>query len=194
MRNRRRVYSYVLQRALHNLFCIAEAFKKVSVSQELKNMETEIKLMKYNHCVGESNLHLQFTPKYRRGIFNDKDVRAECEQQFQKIAAGLKVQLAGIGIGPDHAHIFVGEWKNYSIAKLAQRFKGASSRIIRKKYSVRLAIQGLYGKQMWSNGYFHRTVGAVTTEAMKKYITESQQKHWKAEKPKPTQTTLLQFN
>jgi putative transposase len=118
----------------------------------------------------------------------------ECEKEFQKIAAKLKVQLAGLGFGPDHVHLFITDWKNYSIAELAQRFKGASSRHIRKKYPVRLQVQGLYGDQMWSDGYFHRTVGAVTTENMKKYVNESQQKHWTAEKPKPAQTTLLQFN
>ena len=157
-------------------------------------METKVTLVKYNHCVGESNCHLQFTPKYRKAIFKDKDVLAECEQEFKKIAAKLKVQLAGVGIGPDHAHIFVAGWKNYSIAELARRFKGASSRHIRQKYQVRLVVQGLYGKQMWSDGYFHRTVGAVTAETMKKYVEESQQRHWKAEEPKQMQTTLLQSN
>jgi len=157
-------------------------------------MGEKITLVKYRHCVGESNLHLQFTPKYRRSIFKDSDVLAECEKEFREIATGLNVQLVGIGIGPDHAHIFVAGWKNYSIAELVRRFKGASLRRIRRKYPVRLEVQGLYGKQMWSDGYFHRTVGAVTTEAMHNYITESQQKHWKAEKPKPAQATLLQFN
>jgi len=157
-------------------------------------MKTGIKLTSYNHTVGESNLHLQFTPKYRKPIFRDKDVMHECEQEFKQIAANLKVQLAGMGIGPDHAHIFVAGWKNYSIAELAQRFKGTSSRAIRQKHPVRLTVQGLYGDQMWSDGYFHRTVGAVTTETMKKYVTESQQKHWKAEKPRQMQTTLLPSN
>ena len=155
-------------------------------------MKTGIKLTSYNHTVGESNLHLQFTPKYRKPIFGDKDVLAECEKQFQEIAARLKVQLAGTGLGPDHAHIFVASWKNYSIARLAQRFKGASSRAIRQKYPVRLTVKGLYGDQMWSDGYFHRTVGAVTTETMQKYVTESQKKHWQAKKPVQAQTTLLQ--
>ena len=101
------------------------------------------------------------------------------------------MQLAGVGIGPDHAHIFVASWKNYSIAELAQRFKGASSRVIRQKLPVRLTVKGLYGDSMWSDGYFHRTVGAVTTETMKKYVNESQKKHWTAQKPVQTQTTLL---
>ena len=157
-------------------------------------METKLSLVKYAHTVGETNLHLQLTPKYRKKIFRDKDVRAECEHEFKEIANRLKVDLAGLGFGPDHAHLFVCGWKNYAPAKLVQRFKGATSRSIRKKYPVRLAVQGLYGKQMWSDGYFHRTVGAVTTETMKKYVTESQKKHWHAEKPVPQQTTLLQFH
>jgi len=155
-------------------------------------MKTGIKLTSYNHTVGESNLHLQFTPKYRKRIFEDKDVRSTCEKQFQEIAARLKVQLAGMGFGPDHAHAFITDWKNYSIAQLAQRFKGASSKAIRQKYPVRLTVKGLYGDSMWSDGYMHRTVGAVTAETMKKYVTESQQKHWTANKPVQIQTTLLQ--
>ena len=157
-------------------------------------MDVKVKLTRYNHCVGESCLHLQFTPKYRKRVFEDKDVRAECEKQFQEIAARLSVQLAGIGFGPDHAHAFITDWKNYSIAELAQRFKGASARTIRQKYSVRLVVKGLYGDSMWSDGYFHRTVGAVTAETMKQYVNESQKKHWTAKKPVQKQTTLLNCN
>ena len=156
-------------------------------------MRAEIKLTQYAHTVGESNLHLQFTPKYRRHIFEDKDVLAECEHQFRGIAAELKVQLAGMGFGPEHAHIFVTDWKNRSIAELARRFKGASSRAIRLKYQARLTVKGLWGNQMWSDGYFHRTVGAVTSNTMKKYVTESQQKHWSSKKPEQKQATLLDY-
>ena len=140
-------------------------------------METELKLLKYAHTVGEANYHLQFTPKYRKHIFEDKDVKLECEQAFKQTAAKLKVHLSGMGFGPDHAHLFVVGCKNYAIAELARRFKGASSRTIRKKYPVRLTVRGLYGKKMWSDGYFHRTVGAVSNETMKRYVTESQSKH-----------------
>jgi putative transposase len=156
-------------------------------------MPAKLELVSYSHSVGESHLHLQFTPKYRRKIFKDKDVRRECESSFQEIAKKLGVQLAGMGFGPDHCHLFVESWKNHAICELARRFKGTSARIVRKKYPVRLTIHELY-EGMWSDGYFHRTVGAVTTEAMRKYITESQQKHWKAEPVATKQTTILQFS
>jgi len=154
----------------------------------------KLELVSYAHSVGESSLHLQFTPKYRKKVFRDKDVLAECRHLFEKKAQELGVQLAGLGFGPDHCHLFISGWKNVSIAQLAQHFKGNSSKAIREKYPVRLTVHDLYGDQLWSDGYFHRTVGAVTAETMKRYVTESQQKHWKAEKPKPAQTTLLTFN
>ena len=157
-------------------------------------MSAKLELVKYSHSIGESNAHLQFTPKYRKKVFLDKDVQAECKRCFEETASQLGVQLAGLGFGPDHCHLFVTNWKNYSLVQLAQRFKGASSRSVRQKYPVRLSVQGLYGKQFWSNGYFHRTVGAVTADAMKRYVNEAQQKHWIAQPVKRQQTTLLQFN
>ena len=36
----------------------------------------------------------------------------------------------------------------------------------------------LWGKKFWSSGYFHRTVGAVTSETMEFYVKHSQEKHW----------------
>lgn len=153
-----------------------------------------LRLVKGNHCVGEANYHLQFTPKYRKPIFEDDTVMFACEQVFKGIAAELNVQLAGIGFGPDHVHLFVSGCKNYSAAELACRLKGASSRVLRENYRARLMVKGLYGDSMWSDSYFYRTVGAVSNEAMQRYINESQHKHWTAEKQKTTQTTILQFN
>jgi len=137
-------------------------------------------------------LHLQFTPKYRKPIFSDEVIRLSCEQAFKDVARQLKVNLAGLGFGPDHVHLFVSGWKNYSIAELVQRFKGVVSKTIRELHKTRLSIW-LWGNAFWTGGYFYRTVGAVTTESMYKYVTESQQKHWQKTKPESAQTTLLNF-
>jgi len=152
-----------------------------------------LKLLKSAHSVGEANMHLQFTPKYRKPIFEDEDIRMTCEQVFVGIAESMGISLAGVGFGPDHAHLFVTGCKNYSAAELAQRFKGASSRVIRKNCWGKLS-KWLYGDSMWSDGYFYRTVGAVSNESMRRYVVESQKKHWTAQKAATTQTTLLHFN
>lgn len=151
-----------------------------------------VKLLSDCHSVGEANLHLQFTPKYRKPVFEGEVLRAACELAFKGVAARLRIGLAGLGFGSDHCHLFITKWKNYSIAELAKRFKGAVSRALRNAYALRVN-KWLWGKGFWTGGYFYRTVGAVTTQAMLKYVTEAQQKHWKKTPPSNPQTTLLQF-
>jgi len=149
-------------------------------------------LLKNSHCVGEANVHLQFTPKYRKPVFEDNVVRFACLQVFKGIASRLGIGLAGVGFGPDHVHLFVTGCKNYSAKQLAKRFKGASSRVLRKNYQDRLN-KWLWGDSLWTSGYFYRYVGAVTNEAMQKYVTESQSKHWTTTISNQPQTTLLDY-
>ena len=51
----------------------------------------------------------------------------------------------------------------------------------------------LYGKKFWSAGYFHRTVGVVTAETVKRYVAEGQRKHW-VECDQRKQKTLLSYS
>ena len=140
-------------------------------------METE--LLSGSHSFGECNYHLQFTPKYRREVFRDELVKTLCRECFKEIAKRLGVIFAAAEFGPDHAHLFVCGCKNYSPAELARRFKGASSRLLRKTIWHRFRHL-LYGDSFWSDGYFYRSVGAVTSETVKFYVEKSQAKHWKA--------------
>jgi REP element-mobilizing transposase RayT len=50
----------------------------------------------------------------------------------------------------------------------------------------------LWGKKFWSSGYFHRTVGVVTAETVRRYVKESQKKHWE-QRPVMPQQTLLNY-
>ena len=140
-------------------------------------MDFKLELIRYSHTVGESALHLQFTPAYRRDIFVDLQVRKLTELYFLAQAKRLIVVVAGIGFGKDHVHIFVCNWKNYSIAQLVKYFKGYTSRMMRKNH-WNMFRHDLWGDKFWSEGYFHRTVGSVSKKAMEYYIKKSQQKHW----------------
>ena len=159
-----------------------------------KNLK--VKLYSTSHAVGEANYHLQFTPKYRRDIFADEIVRFACEEVFKCIAKRLGVQLAGIGFGSNHVHLFVTHAKNYGASQLAKRFKGASSRALRKELWDRIKGK-LWGKAFWTRSHMHRTVGHVNYETMKKYVNEGQSKHWEVTPEKRSkeqgQLTLLKF-
>src|SRR3989338_107866 len=151
-----------------------------------------VKLLSNLQSVGETNAHLQFTPKYRRAVFQDDEIRISCELLLKSIAQKLGVTLVGLGFGPDHVHLFVSGWKNYSITEMAQRFKGCTSRALRKAHKNKIQ-KWLWGNHFWSGGYFYRTVGAVNNQTMIKYIKESQGKHWAKQPVHEAQTTLLSY-
>ena len=143
------------------------------------------------HTVGETNLHLQFTPAYRRDIFREPLARELTIAYLVERAQQLKVRVAAIDCGPNHIHLFVEDWKNYSIKDLARELKIYSSRKMRKGHSY-LFSNKLWGEKFWSAGYFHRTVGVVTAETVRKYVRESQKKHWE-QLPVSSQKTLLSY-
>jgi len=144
------------------------------------------------HTVGETNLHLQFTPAYRREIFREPLARELTIAYIVQRSQQMKVEIAAIECGPDHLHLFVKQWKNWKIPVLAGQLKTYSSRNMRKGH-IFLFSKKLWGKKFWSAGYFHRTVGAVTAETVKRYIAEGQKKHWK-QIPKKEQKTLLNYS
>ena len=142
------------------------------------------------HSVGEANLHLQFTPAYRRPIFARPLVRELTIAYIVQKARALRVHISAIECGPDHVHLFVTNWKRYSPVELARQLKGYSSYMMRKGHKA-LFYYWLYGKKFWTGGYFYRTVGAVNAETVKNYILEGQKKHWETSDKK--QTTLLSY-
>ncbi len=161
------------------------------------------KLHSSAHAFGESNMHLQFTPKKRRRVFLDAGLRNACKQCFAAKASELGVNVLALEFGPEHVHLFVGGCKNYSVPVLAQHFKGYSARVLRQQFSVYLE-RFKQGASFWSDGYFYESVGRVTSETVKFYIERHKKKHWAHEDYDPycrlsskqngIQTTLGSFN
>ena len=143
------------------------------------------------HTVGETNLHLQFTPAYRRDIFREPLARELTIAYLVERSQQLNVRVAAIDCGPNHIHLFIEDWKNYAIKDLARELKMYSSRKMRKGHSY-LFCKKLWGDKFWSSGYFYRTVGVVTAETVRKYVRESQKKHWE-QLPMSSQKTLLSY-
>ncbi len=143
------------------------------------------------HTIGESNLHLQFTPAYRRDIFANELVRELTIAYLLERAKQIKVYVSAIDCGPDHIHLFIEHWKNWAIKDIARELKSYASRKMRKGHR-QLFVDKLWGKKFWSAGYFHRTVGVVNAETVKNYVEQSQGKHWKLNQV-INQKTLLNY-
>ncbi len=129
------------------------------------------------HSVSECNLHIQLTPAYRRRIFEDGLVRELTSAYFFEKAQTLGITLSALEFGPDHTHIFVRECRKYAPCEIVGQLKGYASYKMRKAHKE-LFSDALWGEKFWSAGYFCRTVGVVTSETVKRYIEEGQQKHW----------------
>jgi len=151
----------------------------------------KVELLSSSHAVGEANYHLQFTPAYRRAIFENEAVRILTRDYILAAAREHKITIAAIGFGPDHCHVFTIRCKNHSSAKVANILKGFSSRMMRKNHWDMFNKQ-LYGRKFWTSGYFYRTVGAVNAKTVGHYVRESQKKHWPA-KEGAKQHSLLEF-
>jgi len=142
-------------------------------------MKNGIELVRTSSTVGEINLHLQLTPAYRRDIFANEQVKELTKIYFLEKAKKLGIIISALDFGPDHFHAFITNWKKYSVEKLVNELKGFTSYMMRK-FHWDLFRDKLWGNKFWSEGYFYRTVGVVTAEAVKYYVEHGQQKHWKA--------------
>ena len=131
----------------------------------------------YSHAVGEFNYHIQITPAYRREIMENNKVDKLVKAYIRAKIDELKVRIVTMRGGKEHLHIFVADCKNIAPSELIRQLKGFSSRMMRKNHWS-LFRHLLWGDKFWSEGYFCRSIGETTSEAVEHYIKESQVKHW----------------
>jgi putative transposase len=117
------------------------------------------------HAVYDTKYHLVWIPKYRKKIFSDNRLK----EIFHEISEHYEFEIDTMEVVCDHIHSFLSAPPSYSPAKIVNILKGASSRIMFNEFPE--LKRHLWGSELWSDGYFVRTVGdKVTTEVIKRYI------------------------
>jgi len=127
--------------------------------------------MEYNHkrtSVTMINYHIVFCPKYRRQILVGR-IKDRLEEIINDVAQENKWNIITKEIMPDHVHLFVSADTRSRPETVAKRFKGRSSRYLRKEFPELLKMPTL-----WTRSYFLSTAGNVSAETIKKYI----EKQW----------------
>lgn len=137
----------------------------------------QVELVRGHHSVGESNYHVIFIPKYRKPLFFHDIIREKLEQYIREKLSQFGVRCIAIEFGPDHLHMFWSNVKRASLEKIIGQVKGYSGYMIKKELG-KLVRQYIWKKGFWSGGYFYRSIGAVTNNRVKTYITKSQDKHF----------------
>jgi len=76
--------------------------------------------------------------------------------------------IRSLEVMPDHVHVFVFAPPRDSPARIANQFKGYTSRVLRSEFAwLRSRIPTL-----WTRSYFVATVGNVSEAAIARYIEE----------------------
>jgi putative transposase len=119
-------------------------------------------------AVYDLKYHLVWVPKYRKHIFDD-ELRGYVKEIFQQIAEEYEFRIDTMEIMEDHVHVFIEAPPRYSPSEIVQTMKSISAREVFKRYP-RLRKQ-LWAHELWSDGYFVRSVGDnVTSDIIRKYI------------------------
>jgi putative transposase len=108
---------------------------------------------------------LVWCPKYRRKVLVGELAEELRWLLFQK-AQELGVTIEALEIMPDHVHLFIESGPTEPPQRLANQFKGYSSRMLRRKYPhLRSRLPSL-----WSRSYYVGSIGNVSEETVRRYI------------------------
>ena len=122
-------------------------------------------------CVFTLKYHLVWYPKYRLNVLTSEVAERLKDLLYEK-ANQIKVVIEVLEIMPDHVHLFVSADPTEAPQRLANQFKGYTSRILRKEFAH------LHSRMpaLWSRSYYVGSVGHVSVDAVKKYIEEQKRR------------------
>ena len=120
------------------------------------------------HAVYDTKYHLVWIPKYRKKIFN-REIAEYIKQVFQEIAEEVEFEIDTMEVMKDHVHVFLSAPPRYSPARIVQIMKSISAKQVFRRFPHLQDV--LWNRELWSDGYFVRTVGdKVTAEVIQRYI------------------------
>jgi len=118
------------------------------------------------------NYHLVWCPKYRRTVLTGL-VAIRLTELLAEIAPKWDFEIIAQEVMPDHVHLFVSAPPKFSPAKIAQLFKGTTSRVLRLEFPALKQHINKVGT-LWSPGYYVGTAGTVSAKTIRRYIEECQ--------------------
>ncbi|MDI7259145.1 MAG: IS200/IS605 family transposase [Thermodesulfobacteriota bacterium] len=121
------------------------------------------------HIKHRLQYHLVWIPQYRKRVLRGKIV-SRLKRLLYDACRMNKWWMSELSVQEDHVHIIIQTNPGDSVAEIAQRLKGGTSRVIRKEFPE--LEEFLWGDSFWADGYFAETVGNVDEEVVKRYIRD----------------------
>ena len=126
-----------------------------------------------SHAVYDLKYHMVWVPKYRKMILRG-ELAKMLKVTFQEISERYEFEIDTMEVKDDHVHLFLSAGPRYSPARIVQIIKSISAKMVFEQFPE--VKKQLWGGELWSDGYFVRSVGdKVTSEIIRRYIKYQQQ-------------------
>jgi len=122
---------------------------------------------KTSHCTYDLKYHMVWITKYRKPAITGK-IAERTRELIRQISATNDVEIMAGHVGKDHIYLMVSVPPHLSVSKLAQYYKGNTSRKLQQEY--RELNKQFLGQHLWARGYFVASSGNVTDEIIAEYI------------------------
>ncbi|WP_058974162.1 IS200/IS605 family transposase [Type-D symbiont of Plautia stali] len=119
------------------------------------------------HSTSKLVVHLIFTTKYRRKVF-DGTIIQQIREAFMSAAEKLEIEILDMDGEADHVHVLVAYPPKLAVSVLVNNLKSISSRRVRiLNTNLRKASNS---GVLWSHSYFACSAGGATIETLKAYV------------------------
>ena len=138
-------------------------------------------LRRTKHAVFDIKYHLVWIPKYRKQILVG-EIAQYTKGILKQIADEYGFWIDTMEVMEDHVHVFIEVPPKYSPSEVVQILKSISAREVFKKF--RKLRKQLWSGELWSDGYFVRSVGdKVTADVIRRYIEYQTREHTSSQLP-----------
>ena len=130
------------------------------------------------HARWNCKYHIVFIPKYRRKVMYGR-LRGEVREILKTLCAYKKVEIIEGAVCADHVHLCVSIPPKLRVSEFVGYLKGKSALMVFDKHPE---MGSKYNRHFWARGYYVTTVGEVSQEAVKRYITQQQEEDRKEDR------------
>lgn len=123
--------------------------------------------LRKRHSVSKLVVHLVFTTKYRRRLF-DGVMIGQLRYAFESACEKLECELIEMDGEQDHVHLLVAYPPKLSISVMVNNLKSVSSRMLRLQ-NTHIPRQSK-SAALWSRSYFACSAGGATIETLRAYV------------------------
>ena len=120
-----------------------------------------------DHMVYSCQYHVVFCPKYRRSVLTD-GIDLRLKELIKEKETEYGYEILDMEVMPDHVHLLLDVNPKIGIVDIVNKIKRYTSHTLRIEFpSLKSRLPTL-----WTRSKFISSVGAVSLEVVKKYITE----------------------